>query len=412
MLQILFSFTISFLIGTLIGMEREHSHAEKLQPIGIRTFILFALLGTLVATLNQLIFTLLVTIFVFCLILLGYFRSTSRITKKIDLGVTTEISAGIVYCVGYMIPFMPLLSIVISSIVLLVLVERQRLHVLAKKKFKPHEIEAVIVLIVFTLGILPTLPAHAIDASGFFNPRNFGILIATIALMQFGGYIAIRLFGEKIGIALTGFLGGFVSSTVVIATLPRTLRAHPACSPAIMASAILANMAMLIEVMIITLVASPEFFIHVCKPLLTMVAVSLLATGLLLHFKKIKSHPAPVLTNPLNYLSILATSIFIAFMLILIGLAKKYVGTKAILVVSFLGGLFEIHGISLATPLLYLQNQLSMTNAAMVLYVAILATYVSKFILLWSLNPAKFALKTSFIFLLILLSGVLGMIYL
>jgi len=85
MLDILLSFTISFLIGSLIGLEREHSHTEGLQPIGIRSFILFALLGTLIAILNQPILTTAISAFIFSIILLGYFRSTAHIRKKVGI---------------------------------------------------------------------------------------------------------------------------------------------------------------------------------------------------------------------------------------------------------------------------------------------------------------------------------------
>src|SRR5438445_11577392 len=141
MLEILLSFAISLLIGLLIGIEREHSHAEGVQAIGVRTFILFSLIGTLAATLNIPALTITISAFVFSMILFSYLRSTELTKKKIDIGITTEISAAIVFCLGYMVPTSNLIAITISAFVLLVLVERQRLHKLARKKFKPHEIE-------------------------------------------------------------------------------------------------------------------------------------------------------------------------------------------------------------------------------------------------------------------------------
>lgn len=68
-------------------------------------------------------------------------------------------------------------------------------------------------------------------------------------------------------------------------------------------------------------------------------------------------------------------------------------GPKGIFLVAFLGGLFEIHGITLATALLYLAHQLPINNASLVLYTAIMAVFVSKIFLLWSLTPYRFALR-------------------
>lgn len=407
MLETLLSFIISLLIGLLIGIEREHSHAEGVQAIGVRTFILFSVLGTLAATLNQIVLTLTISTFVFCMILSGYLRSTERNRKKIDIGITTEVSAAIIFCLGYMIPSNNLIAITISAFVLLVLVERKRLHTLARKKFKPHEIENTIILVIFAIGILPLLPNQTIDPWNLFNPRNLGILITTIAAIQLGGYIAIRLFGERFGIAIMGLLGGFISSTAVFANLAHTLRTHPKYSLAIIASAILATLAMLIEIIIIIFVASPTLFFFMLKPILVMTILSMIIVTFLLRHQKLKGLNVPSITNPLNLVSIFRTSFFIALTLILIAIAERFVGTEAMLIISFLGGLFEIHGISLATALLYLDHHVTTSTANLILYTAILASFISKFILLWSLTPARFALQASLSLLAILVSGVL-----
>lgn len=404
-MQILFSFIISLFIGLLIGIEREHSHQENAEPIGVRTFILFALLGTLAATLHEILLTYLISLFVFSLILLGYFQSTKEGRKKIDAGITTEISAGIVFCIGYMVPSAHLMAIAISALVLLVLVERQRLHILARKKFKAHTIETAIIFIIFTLGVLPILPDHVVDRWGLFNPHNFGILLVTIAGIQFIGYVLIRLFGESFGMAVTGLLGGFVSSTIVYAHLPHLLKEHPKFVPAIMASAICANLAMLIEVSAIIFVASPDLFLFIMKPIVAMVVISIIFIAYLLYFQKLKKHRAASIANPFSWASLFRTALFIGLILPIIAIAKHMAGPNGILILSFFSGLIELHGITLATALLYLNHQLSSSYANSILYTSILATYISKFILLWIGTPKKFALHMSFFLMGILISG-------
>lgn len=405
MLETFISFAISLLMGLLIGMERERSHAEGIQAIGVRTFMLFSLLGTLAATLDKLSLTITISAFVFSIIIFGYLRSTANKRKKIDIGVTTEVSAGLVFCLGYMIPSAKLIAITISAFVLLILVERKRLHTLARNKFKPHEIETTIILVIFALGILPLLPNRSIDAWNLFNPRNFGILIITIAAIQFAGYVSIRLFGERFGMAITGFLGGLVSSTAVFANLPHALRTYPKYTFAVAASAIFSILAMLVEVIVIVFVASPALFFTIMYPILVMFIVSIIFSIFLLYSKTEMKHVMPSVSNPINLVSILRSSLFIGVTLILIAVAKRFIGNEGVLLISFLGGLFEIHGITLATALLYLNHQITTNNTIAILYTALLAGFVSKFFLLWSLTPFRFALQTSFLLLCILLSG-------
>src|SRR3990167_2606303 len=399
------SFAISFLIGLLIGIEREHSHKEGVQPIGVRTFILFSLLGTLAAKINLPLLTLIISAFVFSIIIFGYLRSTSIRVKKIDIGITTEVAATIVYCLGYLTFFDNVIGVVASALVLLVLLERKRLHEFARKKFSSHEIETTIILVIFALGVIPILPNHTIDPWNLFNPRIFGILMTTIAALQFGGYITIKLFGEVIGITLMGFLGGFISSTAVFANLSHTLHAHPKSSAAITASALFATLSMLIEVMLIVFIASPDFLFSIIKPMLIMCIITIFLALLSLHFNK-KNHSRTSLpVSPLNFFSLLRTTLLITSTLILISLAKHFVGTEAVLIIAFLTGLFEIHGISLATALLFLNQHVPLETACLILFTAIFAAFISKFFLLWTLTPKRFALTTSLYLIAIVASG-------
>lgn len=400
-----FNFAISLLIGLLIGIEREKHHREKIQPIGIRTFVLLSLFGTLLATLNQPFFSILASIFVFSSILFSYFRRTDVQNKEYIYGITTEISAALVFCLGYMLPTSPFQTITISALMLLILLERKRLHILAKKKFKPHEMEAAIILIIFTLGILPLLPRHTIDPWGIFNPRNFGILVATIAGLQFAGYVSLRLFGERFGMAITGLIGGFISSTIVFANLGKTLRNYPHSTWAIMSCGVLATVAMILEALILVFVASHDFFIYVVWPFLTMILIGLFFSVFFLHLQK-TNHSELKLTHPIDLTSVLRFSLFIGITLIFITIAKRYVGSEGILIFSFLGGLFEVHGITIGTALLYLNQQLSLVLAGKTLFIAVAATFVSKLFLLWSLTPFRFALKMSLTLIGILSSGI------
>ena len=200
-----------------------------------------------------------------------------------------------------------------------------------------------------------------------------------------------------------------MSSTIVFAQLKNTLREHPQLIRATLAAATLATVAMLVDIMVIILVASPALFLVVLWPILTMMILGIIFSVILIHFQKAKNHSPPHFSNPLSLPSILSTALFLGFMLMLIVIAKRYLSTQGVLLISFFGGLIEIHGISLATALLYLENKIPLNEAKLVLYVAIIASFVSKFILLWTLTPYRFALQLSFVLMTLLVSG--GVVY-
>jgi uncharacterized membrane protein (DUF4010 family) len=402
----LHTFAISLIIGLLIGLEREHRRPEGIKTIGVRTFVLFALLGTFAALLEHGALAISISLFVFGLILLSYWNASAHRQENPDLGITTEIAAAIVFCLGFMAVQDSMVAAILGSIVLLLLIEKKRLHTFSREQLKPRELEAVGILVAFML-VLPFLPNQTIDIWQLFNPRKFGTLIAIIALIQFGGYVAVRLLGHRLGMSLTGFFGGLVSSTAVFATLPEALRSHPERIRAVMALAILSVTAMLIETSIILFVASSSFFSAVLWPLLSMIVVGSLSAILLLMHATPEDQQAHVHSprNPLNITSILRLSLFMGAMITLVALARHYVGTEGTLLVSFFGGLFEVHGVTLATALLYSNKILSLPNASNLLAFALLASFVSKFFLLWTLTPVRFALQTSLLLIAMMVTG-------
>lgn len=405
MLRTLFAFAISLIIGILIGMERERSHPKGSSAMGVRTFVLFALLGSIAAVLNNFILSLAISFFIVLAILLGYYLSVIKQEKIHDVGITTEIAAAIVYCLGFMTPSNPTLACVLGSVVLLTLLERKRLHQFARKRLRAHEIESAIILFIFIVGVLPLLPNQTIDPWHIFNPRQFGFLLAMIAGIQFGGYMSIRLFGDKIGMVFMGLFGGFVSSTVVFASLPAMLTEHPKLTRSIIAIAILSIVAMLIEISLILLVVSTTLLSYLIWPMVAMLLLAIIIAFSLLFTEKIAQHEFSKLSNPLHILSVFKLALLIGGMIALVSLAKFYLGTKGILFVSFLGGLFEIHSVTLATSLLYLANQLQLTNAEEILAVGIFASFVSKYFLLWTLCPRRFAMLTTVYMSLVLAVG-------
>lgn len=109
--------------------------------------------------------------------------------------------------------------------------------------------------------------------------------------------------------------------------------------------------------------------------------------------------------SPLDIKSVLKLALMIGGMLFLVGLAKLYLGTKAVEIIAFLGGLFELHGISLATALLNQAEKISLETAKISLLLAVGATFVSKLGITLILARNKFGLLLSLSLLLMVASG-------
>lgn len=405
MIESLQPFAIAFFIGLLIGIERERSHPAGLQAIGVRTFVLLALLGTLAASIKEPVVSIVIAVFAFGAILLGYWRSSTTRNNQAAFGLTTEFTAGTVFCLGFITPHEPLLAAIIGAAVLLVLLGRERLHTFSRQQLKPQEIRAATTMLVILLGILPFLPNRTIDVWHLFNPQRFGILVLVIASIQFGGYVAMRVLGERLGMLLTGFFGGLVSSTAVFMNLPRMIRQRTELTRVATAAAILSTVAKLIQFIIILFIAAPQLVSGFIWPIAIMIIVGVGSAFLIAYKDSNKKFTPQQYTNPLDVKSVLRLAIFISAMIFIVGVIEFYAGTKGIQLVAFLGGLVGLHAITYALAILNSAGELPLTQTYFVLALALLANFLTKFVLLWALARNRFALYTSLILILMLVMG-------
>jgi len=406
MFKTIYPFIISLVIGLLIGIERERNIKKRSWVGGIRTFILFALLGTLVAKLDQIHITVIASIFVFAMLVLSYFRASSReeYAKK-GVGITTELAAGIVYILGYLTLSEPKLTIALGIVVLAVLFERETLHKFSREKLTGREIKAAIIILIIALTILPILPAEPIDHYGLINLQKICMLILVLATMQFGGYVALRAFGVRLGYLLMGFFGGIVSSTALFATVSRNSKVANADQSALMAASLAAIAATLAETLVIVAFVSLALLKIVFIPIIIIILASALIALAFARKTNSTSLSMADLPNPLDFKSVLKLAVIIFLMYIVVALARQFLGVGAVGLITFLGGLFETHSIILANVVLFSGQKLSLQVTADLIYIALISSFLSKYALVWIVARNRFALNMSLLMFLLVAVG-------
>lgn len=403
MLKTIQPFFISFIIGLLIGIERERTQAQGVKAVGMRTFILFALLGTLAAKANLPLLTFSISLFIFAALLLSYLRATRVSKKASDIGVTTEMAAATVFILGYLTFEHMLLAIIIAATVLIILYGRQSLHRFAKEKIKAEEIEAAITIIIISLGIVSFLPNRTIDPWNLFNPQNFGLIILVLAGLQFGGYIMIRLFGERLGMILLGFFGGLISSTAVFASLSHAKRRKKQSTFSAVIAGIFATIATLIGFVLVIFLVNPSLLQLIIWPILTAILFGGLSSWAFIS----RNHQQIKITypNPLDIKVIVKLALFIMGILLVVGIIKQHLGQSGLAVTALITGLFDIHGMAYAIAMLYHEKSLNLDSATQLLAIVLIASFISKFALVWGIAHNRFSVIISLFLCGMIISG-------
>jgi len=382
-------FVIAILVGLLIGIEREKAHPNS-NSMGVRSFLLLSLLGSLAAWIQQPFVQALVVAFALALVVLSYSISIRvKSHQQKDLGLTTEIAGIVVFCLGYGAHFDPVLTIILGPIVALVLFMKKPLHQFTDR-IKPNELEATIVLLLIFVGVVNLLEDRVVDPWGLFNPRKFGLLVLLLATLEFVSYLAVKFLGERKSPWVVGILAGLVSSTAALLSTGREARENPTKWRRLAATALVPKLASIGELILILILVSPALVLSIWPAALA----SLMVGSLFVFFvwrNKTEHSSSLNLPSPLNLRGVLRLAVFLASVLAVVAIAQKQFGDMGSHVVAFLTGLFELQGISLATATLFSRGTLGAEAASKTLIIALLASLFAKVLISIVISRGPFA---------------------
>ncbi|MFP4598970.1 MAG: MgtC/SapB family protein [Persicimonas sp.] len=381
---------ISLGLGAVVGLERQSHYVEESEreAIGVRTFALASLLGTVSAIASESGFPAMVYItgVGYFLMVVAYLIFEYRERENIP-GITTEVALLIVFVLGALVPFDPLFAAAMGVIVAAILSVKQYTH-LVVDKLNQREILATMKFLLVLVVLLPILPDEAIGPAGIYNPRELGYLVVLISGISFVGYFAIRFMGKRRGISVTGALGGLASSTAVtLAMCHRVTEANDdrAVRLAATFAILIANAIMSIRVTIEVAAVNPKVLEVLLIPIIAMSVPGALVAGWL-WFKLTRSAteeaPEPAdedaedeldITNPFRLGPAIKFGLLFVLIIGVVHLAREYFGSSGTYVAALVSGLADADAISIAVARMAESGELSMVVATRAIVIAILA---------------------------------------
>lgn len=382
------SIVISLALGGLVGLERQSHHEpdEPIESIGVRTFSLASLLGALsvlatpaapaVPYITGVGYLLLVIAFLF----FEYRVFEYRDDQSTLPGITTQVSALIVYVIGALVPSQPVLASAIAVLVASILSIKDWTHRLVEN-LSEEEVVGTLKFLLISVVLLPILPSEPIDPRGLYNLQELWLLVVLISGISFLGYFAIRFLGRDRGIALTGALGGLASSTAVTLAMSHRADNHPDSRSIHLAAAfaiLIASGIMTVRVIVLVFAVSADFASALWIPLVAMAVPGAAASGFLwyrmVHAQEAergrRATPADEpemaesggealeggydddpeddleISNPFELAPALKFGLLFVFIIGGVHLAKQLFGSSGTYVAAFLSGLANMDAIS------------------------------------------------------------------
>ncbi len=350
--HIIQSILTALLIGLMIGLQRSLTYMlqNKKSFIGSRTFALIGLAGFLAAWMESKVAGFLITSFVIVgvLIALGYVMKAWRLDR---LGLTTQMAAVLTFGLGVMVWYgLERYAIFIAVLTILLLELKPKLQEI-ERHISPTDIQSVVLLLVMSFVILPILPDKMIGPYHLFNPYKTWVMAIIIATLSFIGYLAIKIFGERHGILITGAAGGLISSTAVTITLSKIFPKTYSLLSIYTAGIGIAWTFMFVRVFVETLIIDPSLAKIVALPyLLTALVGGIYVYWLYRHSftTQISFHNEQLEKNPLQLSEAIKFGILFGIIYGAIHLVQQKYGNIGVYIVSVISGITDVDAITLS----------------------------------------------------------------
>lgn len=415
------SFGVALGVGLMVGLERERASSKRDVDWfgGIRTFAVVGMIGALFGLIGQVAggWFAALGIGLTCAVL--FVPAVLEIRLGQRAGITSEVAGAVVLLLG-VLATVPIgvtddperLRLVLAGgiAVMGLLTMRKPIHRLAGR-VKKDDIYATAKLAVMLLIVLPILPDLGLGPSGRLNPFKIGMLVSLIAAIGFVGYLAVRVFGSQNGMALTGLLGGLVSSTAVTLNFSGRVKQQPELVQAAALGIILASSVMVPRVLVLCAVVSPSLVSAALLPVGSMGLVAFAMAGVLyaIHRRSPDAHTEVELENPFSLSEALKFGAVFVVVLVATGWLTETYGNGALYISAALSAATSVDALTLTVAELHADG-LADSTAVTALLIGCIANTLVKVGLGMVLGGRRLGSRLLGVFVPMLAAGVIALV--
>jgi uncharacterized membrane protein (DUF4010 family) len=300
-----------------------------------------------------------------------------------EVGVTSEMALLVTFSLGALARHRPALAVAVAVGMTVLLVSKEGLHRFVRQTVSDVERTDALKFFVAAFVVLPLLPARRIGPYGVLEPRRIWLLVVLVTGIGWLGYAATRALGARRGLLVTGFAGGFVSGAATTGAMAAKAREAAVRRPAY-AAALLASVATLVQLAVVTAVVAPEVTVRLA-PALVACAILLTAEAVWLALR----HPAPTAEQPeerpqgrpFSLLPALALAAVLTGVLLVARWLSDVYGDAGAALATAVGGLADVHAGALAVSSLARDGALSVHAAVVAVAAGLGTNTVTKLVL-------------------------------
>ncbi len=380
------------LTGLAVGIEREwsgHASGPRARFGGVRTFLLLGLIGGISGVFAVGGWVTIGAVLIGSAALLAILAYVVASQQTGDRDGTTETAALLVLATGGLsgLGYTGLGSGV-AALAVLALAEKSRIQKFVAR-IGEHELLAALRFAVLAVVVLPLLPTGPFGPYDAVRPRELWAIVLVFSGLNFLGYLARKAVGPDRGYAMTGLLGGLISSTAVTVTFSRRSRIEPEHAASLALGVLAACTVVIPRVLVMTLVLGPP----VARGLAAYLAPPLVIGSGFAYWALARRRPAEPTreapdASPLGLLSAVKMAAAFQVVLLLVPAVQRLWGTSGVLGAAAVLGLTDVDALT------YSMTRLGATGnaewAARAIAVGILANTSLKLLIVLAVGSPGF----------------------
>ncbi len=387
---------VALAIGLLIGLERGWQTREEKdhqRTAGLRTFALTGLLGGVCGLISTVSSPLVLAAGLLALTGALTLFSFHEATVEGNFSVTGVVAGILTFVLGaYATLGNEAVAVAAAVAMAILLALREPLHSWVRNLTWP-EMRSALMLLAMTFLLLPILPDRPVDPWNVVNPREIWLLAILIAAISFAGYIAIRVFGDRHGIAVAAVAGGLASSTAVTLSFSRLAREHPESTRLLAGGILLSGATMLARVVALAGALKPELFGTLLWPALAACAVTLIGSAFLLWAGQAGGSQSSrlELRNPFDLGTVLKLAGLIGVIMLVAKLLTDKAGTAGLYLLAAASGIADVDALTLSMAR-FAGGQVGLLEAGTAILIAASVNTVSKSAMAASIGGTRLGL--------------------
>jgi len=345
----LLAIIVSIAIGLVYGLEREvDATLQYRQLTGIRTMPLLAVLGCVITIIAQhtSYYWLLPTSMAGMFILSTIIYYTKE--KSGSLEIKQEVVLILVFVTGILTGLHLFReAMVLTVLAVAILSFKEQFHYYLDRLNKV-ELTAFVKFCILFILVFPFIPDATYGPEGIIDPNEIAWVVLVVSSLGFIGYMLLKFGKPEKGILLTAILGGLFSSTAVTWVYSARSKEQKPLAYLYACGILLACAVMFVRILFFSYVFSFLLFEQLLSPGIIMIAVLLIAVGMILWRERRQALTTSISAgSPMELGNALIFGAIYLGIVLMVFYADKFWGTAGLYVSGIISGFSDVDAITI-----------------------------------------------------------------